>query len=617
VQLKHKNHNIIVKLFTLMILFFVFTINAQTSLTNEQLALQYFDNKEYDKAVVYYEKLYDKQPSIYYLNYINCLIKTDDKKKAEKTIKKQIKSNPFALNLYVDLGDLYNLDNDTKKSEEQYLKAIKELNGEYEQTLILAEAFKKSKLFDYAIQAFEKSAKLNNQTYPFYYEKADVYKDKGDLKAMINQYLDAVIYRESEFINVQNELQSNLGYDDEKGGFNNPILKQELQKRIQQNPSKTILTEFLIFIQLQQKDFDGAFIQNKALDKRNREDGYRLMDLAKICVTNENYEVAEKCFSYVLEKGKENYNYTQATIDGALAQFDKLIKQNLKFTNEQIVALADRFKSIINEFGLNQSTIPVSRKLAYINAYYLNKLSDAIEILNEVVTAPGIDKFIQADAKLELGDATLISGNVWDASLLYSQVEKSFKYDIVGQEAKFRNAKLSFYNGDFKWSKAQLDVLKGATSKLIANDAMDLSLIIGDAINIDTNVVPLQYFASADLLLLQNKTDEALKRMDSINILFDNHSLADDIYFKKGLIYTKKGMYNEALEAYKRVVENYGDEIFGDDAFFKMAELYQFYVNDLEKAKTTYQELLTKYPGSIYTVEARKRFRKLRGDNVN
>jgi tetratricopeptide (TPR) repeat protein len=600
-----------------MILFFVFTINAQTSLTNEQLALQYFDNKEYDKAVVYYEKLYDKQPSIYYLNYINCLIKTDDKKKAEKTIKKQIKSNPFALNLYVDLGDLYNLDNDTKKSEEQYLKAIKELNGEYEQTLILAEAFKKSKLFDYAIQAFEKSAKLNNQTYPFYYEKADVYKDKGDLKAMINQYLDAVIFRESEFINVQNELQSNLGYDDEKGGFNNPILKQELQKRIQQNPSKTILTEFLIFIQLQQKDFDGAFIQNKALDKRNREDGYRLMDLAKICVTNENYEVAEKCFSYVLEKGKENYNYTQATIDGALAQFDKLIKQNLKFTNEQIVALADRFKSIINEFGLNQSTIPVSRKLAYINAYYLNKLSDAIEILNEVVTAPGIDKFIQADAKLELGDATLISGNVWDASLLYSQVEKSFKYDIVGQEAKFRNAKLSFYNGDFKWSKAQLDVLKGATSKLIANDAMDLSLIIGDAINIDTNVVPLQYFASADLLLLQNKTDEALKRMDSINILFDNHSLADDIYFKKGLIYTKKGMYNEALEAYKRVVENYGDEIFGDDAFFKMAELYQFYVNDLEKAKTTYQELLTKYPGSIYTVEARKRFRKLRGDNVN
>jgi len=617
VQLKHKNHNIIVRLFTLMILFFVFTINAQTSLTNEQLALQYFDNKEYDKAVVYYEKLYDKQPSIYYLNYINCLIKTDDKKKAEKTIKKQIKSNPFALNLYVDLGDLYNLDNDTKKSEEQYLKAIKELNGEYEQTLILAEAFKKSKLFDYAIQAFEKSAKLNNQTYPFYYEKADVYKDKGDLKAMINQYLDAVIFRESEFINVQNELQSNLGYDDEKGGFNNPILKQELQKRIQQNPSKTILTEFLIFIQLQQKDFDGAFIQNKALDKRNREDGYRLMDLAKICVTNENYEVAEKCFSYVLEKGKENYNYTQATIDGALAQFDKLIKQNLKFTNEQIVALADRFKSIINEFGLNQSTIPVSRKLAYINAYYLNKLSDAIEILNEVVTAPGIDKFIQADAKLELGDATLISGNVWDASLLYSQVEKSFKYDIVGQEAKFRNAKLSFYNGDFKWSKAQLDVLKGATSKLIANDAMDLSLIIGDAINIDTNVVPLQYFASADLLLLQNKTDEALKRMDSINILFDNHSLADDIYFKKGLIYTKKGMYNEALEAYKRVVENYGDEIFGDDAFFKMAELYQFYVNDLEKAKTTYQELLTKYPGSIYTVEARKRFRKLRGDNVN
>ena len=614
--LKLKPHNLFYMACLLMMLF-AFNISAQSSLTNEQLALQYFNNKEFHKAVVYYEKLYDKQPSAHYVNYLTCLIKVDDKKKAEKIIKKQIKSNPASLNLFVDLGDLYNLDNDTKKAEEQYQKAIKEQNGEYDQTLMLAEAFKKSKLYEYAIQTFEKSAKLNNHTYPFYYEKADVYKEKGDLKAMINEYLDAVIFRESEFVTVQNELQSNLGYDDEKGGFNNPILKQELQKRIQANPSKIILTEFLIFIQMQQKDFEGAYVQSKALDKRNREDGYRLMDLAKICVTNENYEVAERCYNYVLEKGKENYNYTQATIDGALAQFDKLTKQNLKFSTEQIVVLSERFKSIINEFGLNQLTIPIARKLAYVYAYHLNKLSDAIDILNEVVASPGIEKFIQAEAKLELGDVTLISGNVWDASLLYSQVEKSFKYDIVGQEAKFRNAKLSYYNGDFKWSKAQLDVLKGATSKLIANDAMDLSLIIGDAINIDTNVVPLQYFASADLLLLQNKTDEALKRMDSISILFDNHSLADDIYFKKGIIYTKKGMFNEALEAYKRVVDNYGDEIFGDDAFFKVAELYQFYLNDPEKAKSTYQEMLTKYPGSIYTVEARKRFRKLRGDNVN
>jgi tetratricopeptide (TPR) repeat protein len=592
-------------------------LTAQTAGSNEQLALQFFNDKEYEKAIVYYEKLYDKNPVNFYNNYLFCLLKTNDKKRAEKIIKKQIKLLPLSLNYYVDLGEFYRSDNDLKKAEENYQKAIKELNGEYEQTAVLAESFKKVKLFDYAIEVFDKAAKINHGSYPFYYEKADVYKEKGDVKAMINEYLDALDFRETEFVNVQNNLQNNLGYDDEKGGFNNPILKQELQKRIQNNPSKIIFSEFLIFIQMQQKDFEGAFVQSKALDKRLKEDGFRLMELGKICVTNENYDVAEKCYNYVLEKGKENYNYPQATIESSLAQFEKITKQNKQVTPEELNALCVKFKSIINEFGLNQLTITIARKWAHINAYYLNKTNEAIDVLSETINTPGIEKFAQAECKLELGDVTLISGNIWDASLLYSQVEKAFKYDLVGQEAKFRNAKLSYYNGDFKWAKAQLDILKGATSKLIANDAMDLSLIIGDAINIDTNVVPLQYFASADLLLLQNKTDEALKRMDSINVLFDNHSLADDIYFKKGIIYTKKGMYQEALEAYKRIVENYGDEIFGDDAFFKMAELYQFQLNDLDKAKATYQEMLTKYPGSVYTVEARKRFRKLRGDNIN
>jgi tetratricopeptide (TPR) repeat protein len=603
--------------FLLLLFVFLKATDLLAQSSNEQLALQFFNDKEYDKAIVYYEKLYDKNPIAYYENYVFCLLKTNDKKRTEKIIKKQIKLAPLSLNYYVDLGEFYRLENDPKKAEENYEKAVKELNGEYEQTATLAEAFKKAKLFEYAIEAFNKSAKLNHGSYPFFYEKADVYKEKGDVKEMINQYLDALDFRESEFVNVQNNLQNNLGYDDEKGGFNNPILKQELQKRIQSNPSKLIFSEFLIFIQMQQKDFEGAFVQSKAIDKRNREDGYRLMDLAKICVTNENFDVAEKCYNYVLEKGKENYNYPQATIDCSLAQFERLTKFNRQFTPEQLNALSIKFKAILDEFGIQQLTLPICRKWAHIKSYYMNSTSEAIEILNTAVATPGIDKFMQAEAKLELGDVTLISGNIWDASLLYSQVEKAFKYDLVGQEAKFRNAKLSYFNGDFKWAKAQLDVLKGATSKLIANDAMDLSLIIGDAINIDTNVVPLQYFASAELLLLQNKTDEALMRMDSINILFDSHSLSDDIYYKKGIIYTKKGMYQESMEAYKRIVDNFGEEIFGDDAFFKMAELYHYQLNDLEKAKATYQEMLTKYPGSIYTVEARKRFRKLRGDAIN
>jgi TolA-binding protein len=216
-----------------------------------------------------------------------------------------------------------------------------------------------------------------------------------------------------------------------------------------------------------------------------------------------------------------------------------------------------------------------------------------------------------------LGDIYLLKGEIWEASLLYSQVEKAFKYEAVGQEAKFRNAKLSFYNGDFAWAKTQADVLKGATSKLIANDALDLSLIITDAIGVDTNEVPLKMFSSAELLILQHKYNQAITRMDSINLLYTTHTLGDDIFFKKAQIYFKLGRYNDVEQMYKNILEFYPNDLYGDDAQFKLAELYEKYLKDKEKAKLAYQDALVKYPGSIFTVEARKRFRELRGDQLN
>jgi tetratricopeptide (TPR) repeat protein len=603
------------KLFIILFFLGLGKIYAQVSV-DEQLADQFFEKREYDKALVYYEKLYDKNQQFFYPVYLKCLLATHDYKKAEKVVKKQMKNSPESLQFYIDLAQVYKADSNITKANEQYDKAIKELNGDINQVLQLGKAFMNAKEYDYALAAYKKGRKQNSRTYPFFYEMADVYKAKGDLKSMIDEYLDVIEYKETELISVQTQLQMSLGYDDEKGGFNNPILKQELQKRLQQNPDKQVFSEFYIFILLQQKDFEGAFIQAKAMDKRHKEDGYRIMELGKLAVGNEDYETAQQCFDYVISKGKDNFNYQQACTEAANAQYEKIIRQQ-NYTPTDLVDLEQKLKNTIKEFGYNQFTVSVIHKLAMLQGFYLNKADEAVTMLNEVIASPGIDKNKIAELKLDLGDLLLVTGDVWEASLTYSQVEKAFKFEPIGQEAKFRNAKVAYYTGDFKWAKSQLDVLKGATSKLIANDAMDLSLVISDAIGIDTNSVPLQMFASAELLLLQHKTDAALARMDSINILFDNHSLADDIYFKKGKIFTKQGKYKEALEALQRVVDVYGEEIYGDDALFSIAEIYQFKLKDLEKAKTIYQEFLTKYPASVYTIEARKRFRKLRGDVVN
>lgn len=604
-----------------LFLIFIFFIIAFTSIkaqknNDDQLAMQYYDHKEFDKAAVYFDKLYDKLPDAYFTYYYKCLLETKDYTKAEKITKKQIKRNTSATNLYVKLGKIYQLQNKSDKEKEQYNTAIKEVIPEQNYLFVLAHAFEEEELFDYAIEVYLKGRKYQKDTYPFYYEVADLYKKKGDLKSMINEYLDAIAFRESELYTAQSNLQQSLGYDDKNGGFNNPLLKQELQKRIQQNPDKTIFSEFLIFIQNQQKDFEGSFTQNKALDKRQKGDGTRLMELATLCVSNENYVTAEKCYQYVIAKGKDNPYHDIAMIEKLNANYLQLtssVNPNMIDVN----TLNTNIETALNTYGISNLTLPLIKKSALLKAYYLNKPDEAIQFLEDVTNKYTFDKNALAEIKLDLGDMNLLVGNIWDASLLYSQVEKDFKYELVGQDAKFRNAKLSYYASDFKWAKSQCDVLKGATSKVIANDALDLSLIITDALGVDSNEVPLSMFSSAELLILQHQYDKAIARLDSINSIFSEHTLGDDIYFKKAEIYKRTNHYSEAAKMYQNIVEFFPNELYGDDALFKEAELYERYLNDIDKAKLLYEEMLTKYPGSIYVVEARKRYRELRGDVIN
>lgn len=583
---------------------------------DDQLAMQYYERKEYDKALVYFEKLYDKQADVYFTYYVKCLMELKEYGKAEKVTKKQIKRADRYVYLYVHLGAIYKLQGHPEKEKEQYVKAIKEVAPEQSHFFALAHAFEEAELFDYAIETYLKGRKIYAETYPFYYEVAEAYKKKGDTKAMINEYLDAIAFRESELYTAQANLQQSLGYDDKNGGFNNPLLKQELQKRIQQSPDKIVFSEFLIFLQNQQKDFEGSFVQSKALDKRQKGDGTRLMDLAKLSISHENYDVAEKCYQYIISKGKENPYYDVAMIERLNAKFAQLTSQHNPALAD-VTMLETAIETTLAQYGISHLTMPLLKKSALLKAYYLNKPDEAIRNLEEVTSTYTFDKATLAELKLDLGDMNLLVGRIWDASLLYSQVEKDFKYEPIGQEAKFRNAKLSYYASDFKWAKSQCDVLKGATSKVIANDALDLSLIITDAIGIDTNAAPLSLFASADVLILQHQYTRAIDRLDSINILFNEHTLGDDIYYKKADIYKKTGRYTEAAKMYENIVEFYPNDLYGDDALFKQAELYERNLNEKEKAKQLYQDVLTKYPGSIYIVEARKRYRDLRGDVVN
>ena len=586
--------------------------SSNQTLTTEKLAIQYYEQKQFEKANIYFDELFNKSAENWFSYYYKSLLAIKDYSKAEKITKKFLKEDKNNTFLYVRLGQIYKLQNNEKKEKEFYDKAIKDLIAFPPYVQNLATAFVEAGQYTYALDSYQKGRNATPE-YPYYFERAEVFKAMNDLKAMINELLDAIDFKESDIQLVKINLQNSLGYNEETGGFKNPLLKEELQKRIQKNPDKIAFIEFLIFVQLQQKDFYGAFIQSKSLDKRLNEDGQRMYELAKLFVTNKQWSVSKQCFDYIILKGPSNLFFDAATIDKLSVEFLSLTESSLT-QREAFISLEVNLLKANEKYKNSYLSSGLIKDIASLKAYYLDKSSEAIILLEDYLLNNSLEIQLKAELKLMLADIYLISGEIWEASLLYSQVEKDFKYEAIGQEAKFRNAKLSFYAGDFAWAKSQADVLKGATTKLISNDALDLSLIISDAIAVDTNEAPLKLFACADLMIRQHKYEEAIVKMDSINLLYSSNTLGDDIYFKKAQIYMIQKKYKDVESMYKNILEYYPNELYADDAQFKLGELYEYYLSDKEKAKQIYQELLLNFSGSTYAVDARMRYRELRGD---
>lgn len=582
--------------------------------TDEELAAQYYQNKEYEKAVVLYEKLFSKSAEYqYYLPYLDCLIQTKDFQKAEKVVKKQVKIHALIPQYGVDLGYLYSVEGETKLSTAQYDAMIKGMQDEKQYVIDLANAFLLRDQTDYAIQTYLKARKISKLAYTFNLELADIYEGQKQYEKMMDEYVSLLESNDYYTEEIKNELQSQLADDPDLK--KSAALKNVLLKRVQDYPGKDFYAEMLLWYSIQVKDFDVALIQAKSLDRRNKEEGKRVFDVARLAVSNEYYDVAISAYQYVIDKGSENYYYLNSRLEIMDAKFSKITSTAL-YTTAELNSLEADYKSALTDLGKNVSTISLMKNLAHLQAFYLDKSAEAIKLLYETLDLTNAQPSVLAECKIELADILLMTGDVWEATLLYSQVDKAFKDEPIGHLAKFKNAKLSFYIGEFAWAKAQLDILKAATSKLIANDAMELSLLISDNISTDSSYDALAMYARADLLQFRNKLDDALLVLDSFPAKFPSHSLADEVLYKKAKIFVLKGLYDSAVVYYKAIIEGYSYDILGDDAIFDLAKLYEEKYKDKALAMKYYEKLITEFPGSIYTIEARKRYRTLRGDTL-
>lgn len=579
--------------------------------TEQNLAFEYFRNGEYEKAAGLFMKLYDKNPSPANYRYLyNSLLYTRHYEELEKIIRKNIKKEAGNPTYHVDLGYFYIQQGNLSKGKEEYNLAIKMLQPADGQVIQLASAFMNFNELELAAKTYERGRELLGVPGIFSLELANIYEKMNNPQKAIENYLYYLDQSGNNNQTVKNLLQNVVQqkeFADE--------LHTQLLSRIQKYPEAVYYSEMLIWHYTQQKNYKAATIQAKALDKRLKENGYRLMNIARSAATEKDFAAAIEAYQYVIDKGKTSALYMPARQE-LLSTLKQKITDTVTFSQADLDYLDAEFDKFIAEFGVNSTTASTIRQKAELQAFYLDNYDEAIALLENIVNNMGIDPVVKGEFKLELGDFYIMKGEVWEASLLYGQVDKSFMDDPLGELARFKQAKLSYYNGDFEWAQAQLDVLKSSTTELISNDAIKLSVFIMDNLGLDTTLWPMLKFAHADLLFYQHKMDSAIITLDSVLNKFPNHSLTDDIYYLKSNIYINRKDFTTAAGLLEKIITEYPDDLLADDATYKLAEIYESVFGDKEKAKQLYQDLIFRYKDSIYLIEARKRFRTLRGDQL-
>lgn len=570
------------------------------------LAKEYFKKGEFEKALSSFQRLHDANPGN--INYLQQLVKTHQQLEqydaAEALILKQLEHINYP-SLYVELGYNYQLKNDINNANINYSRALESLKKNARYVFSVAQSFVDHSLLDQAIAAYEKAMELAPDL-NFDMQLAQIYGEQGDIEKMFTAYVQFVKFNPSYLNNVKRLISDFIS--ENSTNENNTTLRKILLEKIQEEPD-LLWNEMLSWLFIQQKDFRKAFIQEKAIFNRQPESLDRIEELASIAVNEDEYEIATEIFQYLIDTAQDIDTKLEAHYN--LLQLELLNGQEVNYND-----IEQKFLSLFNEYGKFSQTLQLQIAYAHFLAFYRNEPDKATSFLKETL-ALQLSTFQQAQVKIELGDILVLREKFNEALIYYTQIQRNLKNSTISQDARFRVAKTSYYKGDFKWAESQLNILKSSTSQLIANDALDLKLLISDNKYDDSLQVALKLYAKADLLAFQNKNDEAIMLLDKILEEHKTETIIPQALLKQAQLFNIKKELEKAETNYNTIIKNYGDSILIDDAIFSLAELYANKLDQPEKAKELYERIIFNHADSIYFVDSRKKFRALRGDAIN
>lgn len=587
-------------------------ISAQPNSGNEEemLALQYFNDSDYEKAVVLYEKLYKKNPTIYlYGYYFDCLLALHEYDKAEKLVSSLSKKNPDVFRYNVDLGLIHQAKGDQKKAEKSFQAAIDGLRISEENFSGLAQYFMFKYKNDWAIRTYEKGIEAIPGSVSLRYSLSFLYFHSNrfdDMFELIYQLMESPMVTMND---AQQRLQAYFSQDNSKTIA--PAFVLFALKKSQKNAQNTEYSEMLLWAYIQTSDYGKAMNLAIAMDRRQKTDGEIVIEMVPVLMANKEYDLLIQGLKFVIDKGEKSVNYELARISMFAVRYAKAI-YSVPVDFDQLMILEKEIVQVLSEADLNINSVSLMEELASLQAFYLDKPVDARNWISKAMSIPRISPLKMAELKILMADIMILTGEQWDASLLYSQVEKDFKHDTIGYKAKFKNAQFYYYIGEFQYALTHLSVLRAATSKLIANDAMELSLFISNNIGYDSSYVPLEYYSRADFLNKCKKPLQAIQTLDSLVYLYSGHPVLDDAYMLRAQIFIDMEQYRKAADNLELILSGYSHDLLADDALFILAGLYANHLGDIDKAMDLYWTLLNDFSSSVYAQESRDFYRQLR-----
>ncbi len=583
-----------------------------------QIAQEFLLTGQKQKAFESYRTLAknNENISIIHNDYLNLLLDMGKFDEAENYVDKLSKRSDKT-SYKLDLGLVYQRAGNLPKADKQFKAIIKASGEDVFKLKQISDYLATRDLIEYSILAILQAREVSKNSTLFILELANLYRLVGKKSEMVTEYLSYVTQTPGNSGYIKNLLQVLLTKQDEL-----EILEQILYTKSQQMPDNENYADLLIWVNLQKKNFNGAYLQARAFDKRFKRETNKTNEIAQIAFNNKSYDAAEKAYRFVIKEYPNSPNTLTAKL-GLLKTREARIKELYPINRDSVQVLINNYEEFIKANPENPNSLEAIGNEALLYGYYLDQKEKAILILTTLIANPKLlSSALKAKSKLDLGDIYALKQEPWEASLLYSQVEKTQKETPMGYDAKLKNAKLSYYNGDFKLAQEHLDILKKATTREIANDALELSLRIKENTAVDTLGTALKEYAQIELLLNQNKTQEALARLEKLkqketgadSTKARESTLLDDIFWLEANLRLKQGEFSKSIELLQQIVKFFPDEVLADDAAFLQADIIEKQIKDKTKAMEMFRDFLTKYPGSVYSAEARKRYRELRGD---